>query len=165
MTEETEETAQTITLAYTNGDCFILGYESWSAYCESELGTALSKVHAEIRHAWIPVLSDAGMKTGEIAAVCGTDRKTIQRDKQELTATNVAPPGPTTDPEYSTPILQGEIHTHTYKARFVRIPVGGECACSEETLATEQELDKLAETIKPYLDKELTAYLMGQLTE
>jgi hypothetical protein len=76
--------------AYAQGDWSALGYDSWQSYCEGEYGTHLAALHKEVRRVWTPVLREAGMNTGAIAAATGVDRKTIQRDSEA--ATNVALP-------------------------------------------------------------------------
>lgn len=76
--------------AYKLKDWEALGYPDWAAYCQGEYGTHLAKLGAGLRTMMRTELTMAGASVGEIAAACGVNRKTIQRDMHPA-ATNVAP--------------------------------------------------------------------------
>ena len=82
LTGSVDAMADRLARAYELRDWEALGYQSWSEYCEREFGTHMVKLAAGIRKAWRPALTAAGMSTAEIAAACGVNRKTIQRDSK-----------------------------------------------------------------------------------
>ena len=94
LTRDITAMASRLARAYKLEDWRALGHASWADYCQQEYGTHMAKLAAGVRQAWRPTLEAAGMSTGEIAAACGVDRKTIQRDSKPRpalpAATNVA---------------------------------------------------------------------------
>jgi hypothetical protein len=105
-----EVVAARIIVAWRNKDWETLGYASWAEYCQIELGSDMAMVHATVRKLWEPSFREAGMSTVDIAAVCGCDRKTVQRDEHpdrtnvrlaaaETTGTNATFVAPAKDEE------------------------------------------------------------------
>lgn len=96
---QAERIAKHIATARRLNDHELLGYETWADYMEKEFGDQLRLMRSELRQAITPVLREGGLNTQQVAAVCGVDRKTVQRDERKgkppkPPATNVAPPEP-----------------------------------------------------------------------
>jgi len=92
LTDEVSAMANRLARAYELRDWEVLGYQSWAEYCDREFGTCMGKLAAGVRQAWRPALTAAGMSTGEIAAACGVNRKTIQRGSKPRPALPTATP-------------------------------------------------------------------------
>lgn len=143
-------------------------YESVKAWSQGEFGP--DRFSTEKRKELVGLFSQAGYTVREIADATGASKSQVSRDQASVpngTQENLSPRQRASrerEAEFKTPVLQGEIHQHAYKAKRVRIPVGAECVCGDIMSASEQELDDLADVIMPCLDDDLTAYLVKRLT-
>lgn len=81
--------AEDVKRAYLGRVWISLGYESWSEWCDSELGGF--KLPAIERREVVAELSDAGMSNPAIADVIGVDQSTVYRDKQGAGFANANP--------------------------------------------------------------------------
>lgn len=73
-----------ILAAWAQRDWVALGYDSWEAYVEGELGVDRLKLTRESRRAAIAVFRVAGMSTRAIGAALDVDQSTVVRDLPSL---------------------------------------------------------------------------------
>jgi hypothetical protein len=78
--------------AYLEGAWRALGYTSWDAYTDTELGETRLRIPREQRRELVASMSDAGMSARAIGAALGVTEPTVRRDRAG--ASNDAPEPP-----------------------------------------------------------------------
>lgn len=96
----TDQLRQSLTLswellveAYQRRAWAALGYPSWDAYTDAELGEARLRLPREQRREVVASMTEAGMSTRAIGSALGVDPMTVSRDRAGVAkATSVAEP-------------------------------------------------------------------------
>lgn len=97
--DQLETVWELVKRAYLSGAWYVLGYESWDAYCAAEFTGQQLRIPREQRREIVASLSEAGMSTRQIAAATGLSHMTVSRSTSVTPVTDVDLEGSESDPE------------------------------------------------------------------
>jgi transposase len=92
LADAVAELRELVPTIYTSGAWRVLGYDTWAAYCQAEVGARLVRIGKTDRQELVQLLAEEGMSGRAIAAALGVDEGTVRGDRRALGSAEFSAP-------------------------------------------------------------------------